>query len=155
MKLFTLLVLISFFLAGAATTTSSATSRIDPAFFGVWKLNVTKSDFGSKPGPRSGVLNWTERGWVIAMVSSDGSITGSAVGTENGCVLIGAEKNSWCKLSIPAPKHVLVFISQGCDSVGITDMELLDRNTARTINRTYREDGKDVVESTFIWNVQR
>src|ERR1700737_4561228 len=44
------------------TAAPAFTQQIDPAFRGVWPLNVEKSDFGGRPKPKMEQLNWTERG---------------------------------------------------------------------------------------------
>ena len=36
--------------------------QMDSGLLGVWRLNVEKSDFGSGPKPKMGLVNWTEHG---------------------------------------------------------------------------------------------
>src|SRR4029077_15490151 len=56
------------------TAVTAFGQQIDPAFRGVWVLNIEKSDFGGQPKPKMEQLNWTEHGWAFAMVRADGQL---------------------------------------------------------------------------------
>lgn len=66
------------------TALAAPSQQIEPAFHGFWTLNVEKSDFGGRAKPRTGLVNWGEHGWAIAIVQADGGVYADAVETGHG-----------------------------------------------------------------------
>jgi hypothetical protein len=125
--------------------------QLDPNFRGVWKLNVEKSDFGGNPKPKMGQVNWTEHGWVYAVVTDDGHLYADAALTDHGgCILIGVQKEFSCEVKVIAPKHVRLVLKQGSAVRRVGDIELPDKNTTQTTHRVTPGDGQPYVEKT-IW----
>ncbi len=50
----------------------SQNAKLDQSFFGLWNLDVGKSDFASQPKPRMGQVNWGGHGWTFALVLANG-----------------------------------------------------------------------------------
>lgn len=125
--------------------------HLDPNLRGVWKLNVEKSDFGGNPKPKMGQVNWTERGWVYAIVTDDGHMYADATLTDHGgCILIGVEREFSCEVKVIAPKHVHLVLKQGSAVRRVGDIELINKNTTQTTHRVTPGDGQPYVEKT-IW----
>src|ERR1700724_657860 len=79
-------------------TDAAFSQQIAPAFQGFWTLNVEKSDFGSRPIPKMGLVNWGEHGWTFALVTADGRLFADGVSTDRGCALIGLSPNYSCQV---------------------------------------------------------
>jgi hypothetical protein len=124
--------------------------QIDPALRGVWKLDVAKSDFGPWPKPKMGQVNWSEHGWVFALVTADGRMYEDATVTERGCTLIGVPDDYSCEVKVVTPRHVHLTLRQGSAVRRVGDIELLDKNTTRATHRVTPAEGKPYVEKT-IW----
>lgn len=124
--------------------------QMDPALRGVWKLNVEKSVFEDGSKAKAGRVNWTEHGWVFAIVSADGYLYADGVVTDNGCLLIGAPNDYSCELKIITPRHVQLTLKQGPAIQRVGDIELLDKNTTQAIHHVTPKSGKPYVEKT-IW----
>ena len=71
----------------AAATAFS--QQIAPSLQGFWKLKVERSDFGPRPKPKMGFVNWGEHGWTFAIVTADGRLYADATSTDSGCTPVG------------------------------------------------------------------
>jgi hypothetical protein len=124
--------------------------QIDPTFYGVWTLNVAKSDFGSRPKPKMGEVNWTKEGWVFALVTSDERLFADGVVTGSSCALIGNAPGASCEFKVVTPRHVNLTIRQGETVRVLSDIELIDDNTTKTTHRMTPSRGSPFVQHT-IW----
>jgi hypothetical protein len=95
-----------------AFSASSQQAKIDPAFFGFWNLEVSKSNFGGQPSPKSGQVDWGGHGWDFALVLADGGIGTDGVATDQGCVYIGPSVLS-CEYEVVTPRHEQGVGAQG------------------------------------------
>jgi hypothetical protein len=133
----------------ADSVTSS--QKMDAAFRGFWTLNVEKSDFGDRPKPKTGFVNWGEHGWTIAIVQADGPVYADAVETSEGCAFIGmAPSDLSCTVEVVTPRHVRLTIRQGTSIRRIGDIELLEDGTTRTTHQVTPPQGAPYMEKT-IW----
>jgi hypothetical protein len=132
------------------TSAAASGQQIDPALRGVWKLNVAKSDFGPWPKPKMGQVNWTEHGWVFALVTADGRMYADGAMTDRGCTLIGVPGDYSCEVKVVTPRRVHLTLRQGSAVRRVGDIELLDKNTTRTTHRVTPAQGAPYVEKT-IW----
>jgi hypothetical protein len=124
--------------------------RLDPALYGVWALNVEKSDFGAGPKPKKGQVNWTAHGWVFALVTGDGRLYADGVATDHGCTLIGVPSEYSCEIKILTPRHLRLTLKQASAIRRVGDIELVDKNTTKTTHRVTPAQGAAYVEKT-IW----
>jgi hypothetical protein len=124
--------------------------KLDPALYGVWALNVEKSDFGGGPRPKTGQLTWTEHGWVFALITADGHLYADAVVTDRGCTLIGVPSEYSCEIKIVTPRHLRFTLKQASAIRRVADIELVDKNTTKTTHRVTPAQGAVYVEKT-IW----
>jgi len=124
--------------------------QIDPDLRGVWKLNVEKSDFGGGPKPKMGQVNWTEHGWVFAIVTGDGQLYADGIVIDRGCTMIGVPSDYSCAVKVITPRHVQLTLKQGSTVRRVGDIELLDKNTTRATHHVTPGDGAPSVEKT-IW----
>jgi hypothetical protein len=124
--------------------------HLDPALMGNWTLSVSRSSFGPDGAPTSGVLRWTQHGWVLAMVFPTGFVYADAVVTDRGCALIGIPADYTCSVAIVTPMHVRFTLKQGASTRRVGDIELLDQNTTRTVHRVTPASGSPYTETT-IW----
>lgn len=128
--------------------------EIDPAFRGFWILNVEKSDFGSRPKPKGGLVNWGEHGWTLAIVQGDGRLYADAVDTSNGCTFVGMGPSDLsCTVEVVTPRHVRLTMKQGEAIRRIGDIELLNDGTTQTTHHVTPSQGAPYVEKT-IWEKQ-
>jgi len=130
--------------------------RVDPAFYGIWTLNVAKSDFGRSPKPTAGAVNWGAHGWVLSIVAADGGVYADAVATDGGCALVGAFSSDFsCKFEVVAPRHLRFTLLQGSMVRRVGDIELLSDDITQTTHQiTPSSNGPSYVEKT-IWERQR
>ncbi len=142
------------FTASAQTSAPQSERPIDARFRGFWTLNVEKSDFGERPKPKTGFVNWGEHGWTIAFVQADGRVYADAVETSRGCIFIGmAPTDLLCKVEVITPRHVRLTMKQGATIRRVGDIELLDDGTTRTTHHVTPSQGAPYVEKT-IWEKQ-
>jgi hypothetical protein len=142
------------FTAVAQTLAPQSERQIDAQFRGFWTLNVEKSDFGDRPKPKTGFVNWGEYGWAIAIVQADGRVYADAVETSHGCEFIGMAPNDLsCTVEVVTPRHVRLTVKQGKTIRRVGDIELLDDGTTQTIHHVTPSQGAPYVEKT-IWNKQ-
>lgn len=129
--------------------------QIDPAFRGVWVLNIEKSDFGGQPEPKMEQLNWTEHGWAFAMVRADGELyaDASVIGDHHGCTMVGVESNYSCEVNIVTRRHVRFKFKQGSAILRTVEIELLENDTLRTTHHVTPSQGVPYVQKT-IWEKQ-
>lgn len=133
---------------GADTTFSQ---QIDPAFRGVWLLNVEKSDFGGRPKPKMEQLNWTERGWAFAMVGTDGRLYADASVIDHGCTMIGVEGDYSCEVNVVTRRHVRFTFKQGPVILRTVEIELLENGNLETTHTVTPAAGNPYVEK-MIWD---
>ena len=126
----------------------------DPDLRGYWILNVAKSDFGSGEKPKSGLVNWTERGFVFAIVNADGSLYADSVMIDHGCSMVGVPSSFSCQLKVIEPRHLQLIVRDAQRISRVAEIELLDSNTTRTTHRVTPEKGAPYVEKT-IWERQK
>ena len=128
------------------------TQQIDPAFLGVWTLNVEKSDFGGRPTPRPKMeqVNWTEHGFALAMVRADGSLYADGHVFDRGCTMIGVESDYSCDVNVVTPRHVRFRLQKGPAILRSVEIELLENNTLQMTHRVTPSEGPPYVEKT-IW----
>lgn len=124
--------------------------QMDSGLRGVWRLNVEKSDFGSSPKPKKGLVNWTEHGWVVAILTADGELYSDGVITDHGCALIGISSEFSCKVEVKTPKHVVFTLKQGETVRRVGDIELIDKNTTITTHHVTPRTGTPSIEKT-VW----
>jgi hypothetical protein len=129
---------------------AASAQQIDPGLRGVWKLNVEKSDFGGRPKPKMGLVNWTEHGWVLAIVTADGRLYADGAVTDQGCTLVGLPSEYSCEIQVVVPQHVRLTMRKNGSVVRVSDIELVDKNTTRTTHRITPTDGAPYVQTT-IW----
>ncbi len=128
--------------------------QVDPAFSGMWTLNVQKSEFGRTPKPTAGTVNWGVHGWVFSIVRGDGRLYADAVATDGGCALVGAFSSEFsCKVDIVAPRHVRFTLLQASTVRQVGDIELLSDDITQTTHRITPANGPPYVEKT-IWERQ-
>ncbi len=123
--------------------------KIDPAFLGLWNLDVGKSDFAGKPQPKMGQVNWGEHGWAFALVLANGEMFTDGVGTDLGCTYIGVSPLS-CEYEIISARHVRLTMKRSKTVIRVGEIELLDNGTTQTTHRVIPSDGPPYVEKT-IW----
>jgi hypothetical protein len=132
----------------------SANQQIAPEFRGFWTLRVEKSDFGDRPKPKTGFVNWGEHGWTFAIVQADGRVYADAVETSQGCTFIGMAGNDLsCTVEMVTPRHVRLTMKQGAPIRLIGDIELLADGTTQTTHHVTPSQGAPYVEKT-IWERQ-
>lgn len=136
--------------AALLTPVTAPRPQMDPALRGIWTLSVEKSDFAGQPRPKMGQVNWTEHGWVFALVNADGALYADAAMTDGGCTLIGVSSDYSCEVKVVTPRHVQLTLWQGAVVRRIGDIEMIDKNTTRTTHRVTPSDGPPYVEKT-IW----
>ena len=141
----TLIILVA--LLSAATAFGQ---RLDPALYGLWALNVEKSDFGGAPTPKTGRVIWTEHGWVFALLTGDGHLYADGVVTDHGCTLVGVSKEYSCEIKILTSRHLRITLKQASNIRRVGDIELLNKNTTKTTHRVTPAQGAAYVETT-IW----
>jgi hypothetical protein len=141
---------VFFAYAGLVQAPAAASRRPDPGLYGVWTLRVDKSDFGGAPKPKAGQVNWTEHGWVFALVTGDGHLYADGVTTDHGCTLIGVPSDYSCDIALLTPQHLRFTLRQGTAIRRVGDIELVDKNTTRTTHRVTPAQGAPYVEKT-IW----
>jgi hypothetical protein len=139
----------AFFLAFWLSAPALA-QEMDPALRGVWKLNVNQSTFADGSKAKAGRINWTEHGWVFAIMTGDGYLYADGVITDHGCAMIGVSSDYSCELKIITPKHVRFTLRHAGAVERVGDIELLDKNTTQATHHVTPGDGKPYVEKT-IW----
>jgi hypothetical protein len=144
------LVCLTILITVLLTVTTALSQQIDPGLRGFWTLNVEKSDFGARPKPKMGFVNWGEHGWTFAIVTADGRLYADAVSTDSGCALIGVFTNYSCQIEFVTPRHVRFTLRQGMAVRRVGDIELLENDTTQTIHRVTPAEGAPYVEKT-IW----
>jgi hypothetical protein len=127
--------------------------QIDSGLHGFWTLNTEKSDFGTRPKPKMGFVNWGEHGWTFAIVTADGRLYADAVGTDHGCTLVGVFSDFSCEVEVVTPRHVRLTMKQGGTVRLVGDIELLDDGTTQTTHHVTPANGAPYVEKT-IWEKQ-
>lgn len=132
---------------------SSELAKVDPAFFGLWNLEVARSDFGGQHKPIMGQVDWGEHGWTFALVLSDGRMFTDGVATDQGCVYIGPSSLS-CEYEVVTPRHVRITMKEGKTVSRVGDIELVDQDVTRTTHRVTPSDGPPYIEKT-IWLRQK
>ncbi len=128
-------------------------TKLDPGFYGLWNLDVAKSDFASQPKPKNGQVDWGEHGWAFALVLPNGELFTDAVQTDHGCVYIGAPPFS-CEYEVATPRHVRLTMREGAKVIRVGEIELMDDGTTKTTHRVFPSDGVPYVEKT-IWVRQK
>lgn len=134
-----------------ATRVADSAASSQQAFRGFWRLNAEKSDFGDRPKPKTGFVNWGENGWTFAIVQADGRVYADAVETSHGYMFIGMAPNDLsCEVEVVTPRHVRLTVKQGATVRRIGDIELLDDSTTQTTHHVTTSQGAPYVEKT-IW----
>lgn len=128
-------------------------TKLDPGFFGLWNLDVGKSDFASQPKPKMGQVNWGGHGWAFALVLANGEMFTDGVQTDRGCIYIG-EAPLTCDYDVVSPRHVRLTMKHGTTVIRVGDIELLEDGTTRTTHRVTPSDGPPYIEKT-IWVKQK
>ena len=123
---------------------------VDPALRGNWTLSVAKSTFGPDGPPSAGAVRWTEHGWVVALVFTNGYVYADAVVTDKGCELVGVPSDYTCNIAVLGPKHVRFTLQQGGVVRRVGDIELVDANATRTTHHVTPASGAAYTETT-IW----
>jgi hypothetical protein len=133
---------------------SAKVQQIAAEFRGFWTLNVEKSDFGDRPKPKTGFVNWGEHGWTFAIVQADGRVYADAVETSHGCTFIGMAPNDLsCVVEVVTPRHVRLTMKQGATIRRVGDIELLEDGTTQTTHHVTPSQGAPYVEKTS-WEKQ-
>jgi hypothetical protein len=124
-------------------------AKLDAGFYGLWNLDVAKSDFASQPKPKMGQVDWGEHGWAFALVLPNGELFTDAVQTDHGCSYIGPPALS-CEYEVVTPRHIRLTMRKGTAVIRVGDIELMNDGTTRTTHRVFPSDGPPYVEKT-IW----
>lgn len=128
---------------------------MDPGLRGFWTLNVEQSSFGSVDAkPKSGLVNWSENGFVFSVVNGDGSLYADAVVLDTHCKMIGVPASYSCDFKVVTPHHTQLTIRDGSSVRRVADIELISDNTTRTVHHVTPASGKPYDETT-IWERQR
>lgn len=135
------------------TVAKTFSQEVDNGLQGFWTLNVEKSDFGSRPKPKMGFVNWGEHGWTFAIVTADGRLYADAVSNDGICTLIGVFPKHSCDVTVVTPRHVRFTLKQGSTIRRVGDIELLKDGTTQTIHRVIPPEGEPYIEKT-IWERQ-
>lgn len=146
--------LFAFGAASANTILASPDVQLDPKFRGFWILNIAKSDFGGEEKPKSGLVNWTDAGFVFAIVTANGSLYADAVVLNKQCGMIGVPASYSCDFRVLAPRHCRLTVRDGESVRRVADIELLDDNTTRTVHHVTPSNGKPYDEKT-LWERQQ
>ena len=133
--------------------THAAGKKLDAGFYGLWNLDVAKSDFASQPKPKMGQVDWGEHGWAFALVLANGELFTDAVQTDHGCSYIGAPPFS-CEYEVVTPRHVRLTMRKGTTVIRVGEIELMDDGITKTTHRVFPSDGPPYVEKT-IWVRQK
>jgi hypothetical protein len=152
LKLYRLLLLTTLMLP--AVPAVSQQPQIDPNLRGFWKLNVEKSDFGGSGKLKMGLVNWTEHGWVFAIVTPDGNLYADGLTIDHGCTLIGVPSDFSCEIQVVTPQHVRLIMRRNGAVRRIGDIELIDQKTTKTTHHVTPEKGEPYVQTT-IWEKLR
>ncbi len=124
--------------------------KLDPKMYGMWLLDAAHSKFGGPyPSPTSGLVNWTEHGWVFAVNSAEG-LYGDATVIDHGCILVGVKRDYTCEVRIVTPTHLHLIMRNNGRIEREGDIELLDANTQRAVHRVTPSAGASYTEAT-IW----
>jgi hypothetical protein len=105
-------------------------------------------DFGGGPKPKMGLVNWTEHGWVVAILTANGELYSDGVITDHGCALIGIQSDLSCTFEVKTPKHVVFTLKQGDTVRRVGDIELVDKNTTLTTHHVTPSKGTPFIEKT-------
>lgn len=132
----------------------SKDAAVDARLMGTWNLDVAKSQFAPEGGPKSGVVSWTEHGWVVALVFDGGYIYADAVITDYGCAMIGVPAKLSCKYEVITPTHVRFTLLEGKTVRRLGDIELVDADTTKTVHVVTPATGAPYSETT-IWTRQK
>jgi uncharacterized protein DUF4440 len=132
------------------TGASAFNQQIDPAFRGVWSLNVEKSKFADRPMPKMQQLNWTERGWAFAMVRADGGLYADASVIDRDCKMIGVESDYSCEVNVVTHRHVRYMFKHGPVILRSVEIKLLENGTLEMTHTVTPAPGKPYVEK-MIW----
>jgi hypothetical protein len=106
-----------------AAAAAAFSQQTDPGLGGSWTLNAEKSDFGARPKPRMGFVNWGEHGWTFAIVTADDLLDADADSTDSGCTLIGAFPNYSCEVEVVTPRDVRFTLKQGAAVRRVADTD--------------------------------
>ena len=154
MRAFRLLT-IAAVLLGAALFVDSQQTKLDPRLRGFWTLNVEQSEFGgAEAKPKSGLVNWTETGFVFAIVTADASLYADAVVLGKQCQMMGVPASYSCEFRILTPRRCLLTLRDGNSVLRVADIELISDNTTRTVHHVTPATGKPYDEKT-LWVRQR
>lgn len=135
--------------AVALTAEPARAASLDSMMYGMWVLDTAHSQFGGPyPAPKSGLVNWTEHGWVFAVMSADGLYADAAV-IDHGCILVGVPRPYTCQIDIVTPTHVHLILRNGDRTEREGDIELVDDNTQRIVHRVTPADGTPYTETTL------
>lgn len=138
-----------------ALSVQSQQQKLDPKLHGFWTLNIESSDFGgTEAKPKSGLVNWSETGFVFAIVKADGSLYADAVLLGKQCKMIGVPATNSCEFKVLAPRHCQLIVRDRADVRRVADIELIDDNTTRTVHHVTPPGGKPYDERT-IWERQQ
>ena len=135
----------------ACAPASRQSVALDPKMRGMWALDTARSQFGGPyPAPKSGLVNWTEHGWVFALGTADGSVYADGAVIDQGCILVGVPSPHTCEVQVVTPTHVHLIMRDGARIDREGDIELVDDNTQRTVHRVTPSTGAPYTETT-IW----
>ena len=138
-----------------ALSVQSQQQKLDQKLHGFWTLNVEKSEFGgTEAKPKSGLVNWSETGFVFAIINADGSLYADAVLLNKQCKMIGVPATYSCEFKVLAPRHSQLIVRDGASVRRVADIELIDDNTTRTVHHVTPGNGKPYDEKT-IWERQQ
>jgi hypothetical protein len=131
------------------SNTYGQNAKLDPGFWGLWNLEVAKSDFASQGKPKAGQVNWGVHGFSFALVFADGGVFTDGIQTDHGCVYIGVTPLS-CKYEVVTPRHVRLTMKDGTKTIRVGEIELLADGTTQTTHHVTPSNAAPYVEKT-IW----
>ena len=128
---------------------------VDARMYGKWTLDAAHSVFGGPyPPPVGGKVNWTATGWAFALRFADGGLYTDAVYTDDGCSLLGVPASWGCSVEALSPTHVRLIVREGSRVDRTADIELIGKDTERTVHRVTPARGAAYSETT-LWRRDR
>jgi hypothetical protein len=146
-----LLVLLVIF---ALTSVAAFAQQPDPAFFGVWKLDIGKSSFGGQAPPTGAKVTIVPSGWVYATITSRLELEAIAVtsGHDGACIVIGLPPEYSCEQKSADPRHTVWTLKSMGTVVQVSEIELLaDNKTIKSTSKHTTAEGAAYSTET-IWN---
>lgn len=148
-----LLLLISLAMLALASVAAFA-QQPDPAFFGVWKLDIAKTNFGGQAPPKVHQITIGPGGWISATIDAKGELQTVAIATgpDGACKLIGVPPEYSCEQKMTDPRHTVWTLKSKGAVMQVSEAELLaDNKTVKSISKMTPVQGA-AYTTEEIWN---